>query len=118
MDFQIQTNIWIMIIWLVFAVLFGLLSYHYWRLSKKLLPPFQPPEIPYWELPPGWIPVNIGVTAKDIKKAFDDFNDGFNSYIKEYNESSSRQNRLQALICLLACLTALGSLFTSLLITI
>jgi len=103
----LQTNIWI--IWLIFALVFGLLAYYHWRLSKKILPQFQPPEIPYWE-PTEGIPINTGIADKDIKKAFDDFSDAFNSYIKDYNESSGRQNRLQAFGYLVASFMAIFSL--------
>ena len=107
----LQTNIWI--IWLIFAVIFGLLAYHHWRLSKKIFPQFQPPEIQYWE-PTEGIPINTGILDKDIKKAFDDFRDAFNSYIKGYNESSRMQNRSQAI----GYLAALGIAICSLFITI
>jgi hypothetical protein len=79
-------------------------------LSKKIFPQFKPPEIPYWE-PTEGIPINTGILDKDIKKAFDDFRDAFNSYIKDYNESSRIQNRLRTFGYLLACFTALFSLF-------
>jgi len=104
----LQTNIWI--IWLIFALFFGLLAYHHWRLSKKILPQFRLPEIPYWE-PTEGIPINTGILDRDIKKAFDNFNDGFNSYIKDYNESSARQNRAQAGGYLIASIMAIFSLF-------
>ncbi len=106
---ELQTNIWI--IWLFFALSFGLLAYYHWRLSKKIFPPFQPPEIPYWKPTGGAIPVNTGIADADIKKAFDNFRDGFNSYIKDYNESSGRQNRAQAFGYLIASFTAIFSLF-------
>lgn len=104
----LQTNIWI--IWLIFALFFGLLAYHHWRLSKKIFPQFRLPEIPYWE-PTEGIPINTGILDRDIKKAFDNFNDGFNSYIKDYNESSARQNRAQAGGYLIASIMAIFSLF-------
>jgi len=104
---ELQTNIWI--IWLIFALFFGLLAYYHWRLSKKIFPRFQPPEIPYWE-PTEGIPINTGILDRDIKKAFDDFSDGFNSYIKDYNESSARQNRTQAGGYLIASIMAIFSL--------
>ena len=98
------------IIWLIFALLFLFLAYYHWRLSKKIFPPFQPPKIPYWE-PTSGIPVNTGIADADIKKAFDNFRDGFNSYINNYNKSSRRQNRIQACGYLLASLTAIFSIF-------
>ena len=103
----LQTNIWI--IWLIFALFFGLLAYYHWRLSKQIFPQFQPPAIPYWK-PTDGIPINTGILDRDIKKAFDDFSDGFNSYIKDYNESSARQNRAQAGGYLIASIMALFSL--------
>lgn len=96
-------------IWLIFALVFGLLAYHHWQLSKKISPQFRPPEIPYWE-PTEGIPINTGIADADIKKAFDDFSDGLNSYIKDYNESYSTQHRLQAFGYLAALGTALFSL--------
>lgn len=102
------TNIWVL--WLVFALLFGSLAgYHSW-LSKKGIPQFRLPKIPYWVPPPGGIPVNIGVTAKDIVVTFDSFGDAFNSYIEEYNRASSRQNMAQAVGYLIASLAAIVSL--------
>lgn len=105
----LQTNIWIM--WLIFALFFGLLAYYHWRLSKKIFPQFKLPAIPYLEPPPGGIPVNIGVTAKDIKETFDSYRDALNSYIKDYNESSARQNKAQAGGYLIASIMAIFSLF-------
>jgi len=97
------------IIWLIFAVLFFLLAYYHWRESKNNIPPFQPPQIPYWK-PTSGIPVNTGIADADIKKAFDDYRDGFNAYINSYNQSSSRQNRLQALGYLGASCAAIVSM--------
>jgi hypothetical protein len=110
---EFQTNIWI--IWLNFALLFGSLAgYHFW-LSKKSSPQFKLPEISNWFPAPGaGIPINIGFTAKDVGEAFDSFRDAFNSSIKEYNKSSSRQNIAQAIGYLLA----LGVAIVSLIITI
>ena len=105
---ELQTNIWI--IWLIFALFFGLLAYYHWRLSKKIIPQFKLPKIPYWK-PTKGIPVNTGLTDEDVKRALDKFRDGFNSYIKDYNESSGRQNRLQALAYLVAFFMAIFSLF-------
>lgn len=97
------------IIWLIFALSFLFLAYYHWRLSKKILTTFQLPKIPYWE-PTSGIPVNTGIADADIKKAFDNFEVGFNSYIKNYNKSSRRQNRIQACGFLLASLTAFFSI--------
>jgi hypothetical protein len=102
-----QTNIWI--IWLIFALFFGLLAYYHWRLSKKIIPQFKLPKILYWR-PTMGIPVDIVHTDEDVKWALDKFRDGFNSYIKDYNESSGRQNRLQALGYLVAFFMAIFSL--------
>ncbi len=100
------------VVWLIFALLFFILAYYHWRASKKIFPPFQPPEIPYWKpTQPGAIPVNTGIADADIKKAFDDFGGGFNSYIDDYNKSSRRQNTMQACGYLLASLTAIFSIF-------
>jgi hypothetical protein len=98
------------IIWLIFALLFLFLAGYHWRLSKKTFSPFQLPEIPYWK-PAKGIPVNTGILDADIKKAFDNFGDGFNSYIDDYNKSSGRQNKLQAGGYLLASFTAILSIF-------
>jgi len=96
--------------WLIFALLFGSLAgYHFW-LSKKTSPQFKLPEISYWFPTPGGVPVNIGVTAKDVGEAFDSFRDAFNSSIKEYNKSSNRQNIAQAIGYLLASGVAIVSL--------
>jgi len=101
-------NVWP--IWIFFILLFFLLALYHWRLSKKIIPPFQLPEIPYWE-PTSGVPINTGIADADIKEAFDNFRDGFNSYIKDYNESSHRQNMAQAIGYLAATLVAILSLF-------
>ncbi len=98
------------VIWLIFALLFLILACYHWRASKKNFPPFHLPEIPYWK-PTSGIPVNTGILDADIKKTFDNFGDGFNSYIDEYNKSSGRQNKMQACGYLLASLTAIFSIF-------
>ena len=90
----VQTNIWI--IWLIFALLFASLAGYHFRLSKKSLPQFRPTGISYRGPPPRGIPVNIGVTARDIILTFNSYRDAFNSYIKESNKSSCRQNIAQA----------------------
>ena len=105
---ELQTNIWI--IWLFFALFYGLMALYHWRLSKKSFPQFKLPAIPYLEPPPGGIPINIGVTAKDVKETFDSYRDAFNSYIESYNESSRRQNRAAAGGFLIAFLAAIVSL--------
>ena len=100
------------IIWLIFALFFLLCAYYHWQLSKNIFPPFQLPEIPYWE-PTGdnVVAVNTGIADADIKKAFDNFRDGFNSYIDDYNKSSSRQNKVQAYGYLIASFAAIFSIF-------
>lgn len=104
---ELQTNIWV--IWLIFALCFGLLAYYHWWLSKKIIPQFILPQIPYWK-PTKGLPVNTGLADEDVKRALDEFRDGFNSYIEDYNESSGRQNRLQALGYLVAFVMAVFSL--------
>jgi len=99
------------LIWLIFALLFFLLAFYHWRESKKSLNEFHIPDIPYWTPPSGGIPINTGILDKDIKKAFKDFEDGFNTYIQKLNKSSAIQNKLQALGYLAACLTAVCSIF-------
>ena len=98
------------IIWLVFASLFFSLAYYHWRESKKCFPLFHLPEIPYWK-PARGISVNTGILDSDIKKAFDNFGDGFNSYVEDYNKSSSRQNKWQAGGYMIASLAAIFSIF-------
>jgi len=107
----LQTSI--SVIWLIFAVFFGLLAYHHWRLSKEIIPRFTLPKIRYTLPPPGGIPVSIGVTARDVIVGFDGFRDGLNSYIEARNESSRRQNRLQALGYMVASFMAVFSLFAT-----
>ena len=97
------------LIWLIFALVFLLLAYYHWRERKKCAPLFHLPEIPYWR-PTSGIPVNTGIADADIKKAFDDFEDGFNSYIDDFNKSAYRQNVMQSGGYLLASLTAIVSL--------
>ena len=104
---ELQVTVWP--IWLIFTLLFFLLAVYHWRLSKKNFPIFQLPEIPHWR-PTSGIPVNTGLADEDIMRAFSNFRDGFNSYIKDYNESSRSQNRLQAFGYLVATLTAILSL--------
>jgi hypothetical protein len=103
-----QPDIWI--IWLFFALFYGLMAIYHWRLSKKRFIKFDLPEIPYLKPPPGGIPVNIGVTAKDVKETFDSYGNAFNSYIEDYNKSSRRQNRAAAGGFLIACFAAVASL--------
>jgi len=98
------------VIWLIFALLFFYLAYYHWRESKKCFPLFHLPEIPYWK-PTRGTPVNTGILDSDIKKAFDNFGDGFNSYINEFNKSAHRQNVMQSGGYLLASLTAIFSIF-------
>lgn len=98
------------VIWLIFALLFLYLAHYHWRVSKNIFPPFQLPEIPYWK-PTRGIPVNTGILDADIKKAFDNFRDGFNSYIDDYNKSSGRQNKVQACGYLIASFAAIFSIF-------
>ena len=103
-------------IWILFSLTFFLLAFHHWRLSKKVLPLFQPPEIPYWEpTEPDVIPVNTGILDKDIKKIFETFGTEFNSYINDYNKSSRAQNQAQTIGYSLAGCTALVSLVLTIL---
>lgn len=101
---ELQPGIWM--IWLIFVLFYGLMALYHWRLSKRSFPRFPLPAIPYLEPPPGAIPVNIGVTAKDVKETFDTYRDAFNAYIEDYNESSRRQNRAAAGGFLIAFLAA------------
>jgi len=57
----LQTNI--LIIWLFFALFYGLMVLYHWRLSKKCFLKLVLPAIPYLEPSPRGIPINIGVTA-------------------------------------------------------
>jgi len=98
------------IIWLIFAVLFFALGFFHWKASKKIIPPFQMSRRPLMR-PDSPVQVNIEMAGAGIDKPLEDFVSDFNSYLKHYNESSRRQNRIGAFGYFLASGTALFSMF-------
>lgn len=93
------------IIWLIFAVLFFVLGYFHWRASGKIIPSFQVSGRPFDKQ------VSVKIAGADVDKPLKDFARDFNSYLDHYNESSRRQNRIQAFGYFLASATALFSFF-------
>lgn len=93
------------IIWLIFAVLFGILGYFHWKTSGKSIPPFQISSRPFDRQ------VTVKIAGADVDKPLKDFARDFNSYLRQYNESSRIQNRIAALGYFLASGTALFSMF-------
>jgi hypothetical protein len=97
------------IIWLIFALLFLVLSYYHWRTSNKNLSPFQMKVRPLSQ-PDSPIRATIKIGGTDIDAPLNAFIGDFNSYLDGYNKASRRQNRIQACGYLLASLTAIYSI--------
>jgi len=96
------------IIWLIFAALFITLAYFHWMASKKIIPSFQISKRPYMQ-PSSGIQVIAKVAGADIDKPLEDFVSDFNSYLDDYNKSSSRQHKIQAAGYCVASATAVFS---------
>ena len=88
------------IIWLVFTVLFFVLGCLNWGISKQSIPPFQVSGRPFDRQ------VTVKIAGADVDKPLRDFADDFNSYLKQYNESSRKQNKIAAFGYFLASGTA------------
>ena len=95
------------ILWAVFACIFGFLSFYHWRVASKSIAYLQVEQ----SKPPAGVKFSIGLGGID----FMDFVDKFNRYIDYYNESSRKQNKFQAGGYLVACATAIVSLVITLL---
>jgi len=94
----------ISVIWVIFAVFFGILSCSHFKASKTRVPPFELTTRP---------DAGIGqaqILGADVDQIITDFAADFNRYLSTENEASTKGHRLAAGGYLLAALTALFSL--------
>ena len=91
-------------IWLIFAVLFAVLSCFHFAASKTAIPPFERTQRPFEEN------LQIEMAGSGVDQPLDDFVNDFNGYLFVQNEESRKANLRTAFGYLLAALTALFSM--------
>jgi hypothetical protein len=95
--------IWLTIVWSIFTAIFIALGCFYWKMASKSVSHFQVGKNQSY---PAGITAQIHLVGIDFKE----FVDKFNSYIDYYNQTSKKQNKLQAIGFWVASLVALFSL--------
>ena len=98
-----MTELAVIIIWIIFALVFLGLSIFHFVQSGKRITQFQVSERPL-------IQGKVIVKGADIDKPLKDFVNDFNSYIDNYNKLTAKQNRIAAFGYLLASIVAIFSL--------
>lgn len=97
------------LIWLLFALMFFVLAaFHLWESSRSITPFTLKPRL-------GEDIGNIKILDSDLDQPTRDFVHDVNVFVKDYNKSNRRLNRIQTLGYFLAGLTALFSLYLELL---
>ena len=80
--------IYLAIIWLVFATIFLALGCYHWTMASKSISHLQVKQL----MPQG---MKVQITMAGID--FTEFVDKFNRYIDYYNQTSKKQNKVQAI---------------------
>lgn len=80
--------IWLNILWFVFAVVFLALGLFHWKMASKSISHLQVKQL----MPQG---MKVQITMAGID--FTEFVDKFNRYIDYYNQTSKKQNKVQAI---------------------
>lgn len=94
----------IRVIWVVFAVLFGILSLCHFAAAKTAIPPFQRTQRPMEA------DQTIKISGSTVDQPLDDFVSDFNGYLVKENKASSGAHKLAGWGYLAAALTALFSM--------
>ncbi len=94
----------ISVIWVIFAVFFGILSWCHFDASKRAIPPFQRTPRPWGESG------KLELMGSDIDEPLDAFVKDFNGYLVKQNAASRKANKRAGWGYALAALTALFSL--------
>lgn len=97
---------WIVIIWLLFAIMFLILGCFQWRIASKVLSHFSisgRPQIP-------GVQIRVEIAGSDIDQPLKDFVADFNRYIDNYNLISMKEHKTQAVGYWIASATAILSL--------
>ena len=92
--------IWLNILWFIFAVIFLALGVFHWRMAGKSVSYLQVKQL----MPQG---IQVDITMAGID--FQEFVDKFNRYIDHYNQTSKKQNKVQAIGYWVASLIAVFS---------
>ncbi len=92
----------VLVLWLIFAVLFGWLSSVHWIESGRTIPPFEVEVL----VPEG---VEVAILGVSIDKPLQKFGSDFNTYLADQNKSNQNANRNTAYGYFLAFLTAVFS---------
>ena len=80
--------IWLNILWFVFAVVFLVLGCYHWKMASKCISHLQVKQL----MPQG---MKVQITMAGID--FAEHVDKFNRYIDHYNQTSIKQNKVQAI---------------------
>ena len=92
--------IWLNILWFVFAAVFLVLGLFHWKMAGKSISHLQVNQL----MPQG---ITVQITMAGID--FNEFVDKFNRYIDYYNQTSKKQNKVQAIGYWLASIIAVFS---------
>ncbi len=98
-------------IWLIFGILFILLSFFHFYQSSQKISEFKVTSRSD-NLPEG-IQIKVGIANMDIDKPLNDFAKDFNEYLNDYNNSNRTINLISALGYFIASLTAFYSMYLS-----
>lgn len=94
--------IWLNILWFVFAIVFFVLGLFHWKMIGKSISYLQ---VSQTKLSQSGIKAQIHLVGID----FNEFVEKFNRYIDYYNQTSKKQNKVQAIGYLVASLIAVFS---------
>ena len=83
--------IWLNILWFVFAVVFLVLGCFHWKEASKRISHFSISERPLSQMG------RVGILGADIDKPLQDFAGDFNNYLDDYNQTTSKQHKMQAI---------------------
>ena len=100
------------ILWLLFAALFLALAIFHFNLSRRSMPRLQVATRPM-SAPDAPVRVEIEFGGIPLDAPLSRFVDDFNVFVDEQNRSARGANRAAAFGYLLACLTAVASLWSA-----
>ena len=104
---------WLAVIWFVFATIFLTLGVFHWVMAGKGVSPFKISERPYDQIE--GVTMIVKMKGSDIDQPLRDFVADFNSYIDHYNQTSSTQQKIQAIGSWVASATAIFSFILTIL---
>jgi hypothetical protein len=98
---------WLAAIWLIFAIMFLALGCFQWKMAGNGISHFHINKRPLKQRP--GIEIEVKIAGSDVDQPLEEFVADFNGYIDDYNQTTNKEHKTQAIGYWVASATAILS---------